>query len=82
MTEEKENIDAALAGQVMSVWMPIGVLRKVIFCVLIVFGIIGMLKTTEWYHWVMLGFAATMSPRLMGEVGYALGKLAALLSKK
>jgi hypothetical protein len=82
MTEEKENLDAALAGQVMSVWMPIGFLRRVIFFVLIFFGTMGILKTSEWYHWAMLIFAATMSPRLVGEALYAVGRLSALLSKK
>lgn len=82
MTEENENIDAALAGQAMSVWLPIGLLRKMIFFALIIFGLVGMLKTTEWYHWAVLIFAASMSPRLMGEVLYAVGRFAALLSKK
>ncbi len=82
MTEEKENLDAALAGQVMSVWMPIGLLRRVIFFFLILFGTIGILETSEWYHWAMLIFAATMSPRLVGEASYAVGRLMAIFSKK
>ena len=82
MNEENRNIEAALAGQVLSVWMPVGFWRKVIFCVLIFFGMLGVIKTTEWYHWAMLFFAATMSPRLMGELAFAVGRLAALLSKK
>ena len=82
MNEENKNIEAALAGQVLSVWMPVGLLRKLIFCVLIFFGTLGVLTVNEWYHWAMLIFAATMSPRLMGELFFAAGKLAALLSKK
>ena len=82
MNEKKENLDATLAGQVMSVWMPIGLLRRVIFFMLIFFGIIGLLETSEWYHWAMLIFAATMSPRLVGEASYAVGRLISRVSKK
>ena len=82
MNEENRNIEAALAGQVLSVWMPVGFWRKVIFCLLICFGALGILTSNEWYHWAMLVFAATMSPRLIGELAMATGRLAGLLSKK
>ncbi len=81
MNEEKENIDAALAGQVLSVWMPVGLLRKVIFCALIFFAVLGVIQANEWYHWAMLIFAATMSPRLVGELAYGLGRLMSLMAK-
>lgn len=81
MNEENKNMEAALAGQVLSVWMPVGLLRKLIFCVLIFFGALGVLTTNEWYHWAMLIFATTMSPRLVGEVAFALGRVVSLFSK-
>jgi hypothetical protein len=82
MNEEDKNTGAALAGQVLSVWVPVGLLRKLIFCVLIFFGTLGVLTANEWYHWAMLIFASTMSPRLMGEVAFTLGRVVALFSKK
>lgn len=81
MNEEKEKIDAALAGQLLSVWMPYGLFRKVIFCVLIFFGAIGIITSNYWYHWATLIYAATMSPRLVGELAYKLGRLMSFASK-
>jgi hypothetical protein len=82
MNDENKNIESSLAGQVLSVWMPIGFWRKLIFILLVFFGALGVIKSAEWYHWAMLVFAATMSPRLMGEVIFTVGRLAAFLSKK
>ena len=77
----QERIDAAIAGQILSSWLPIGDLRKVIFCILVLFGLLGLIKDEQWYHYVMLIFAATMSPRVMGEAAYYNGKLAGIFSK-
>ncbi|PUE35525.1 hypothetical protein [Limnohabitans sp. Hippo4] len=82
MNEENEKVKAALAGQILSVWMPVGLLRKLVFWILIFFGAYGVFTNQEWYHWIMLIFAATMSPRLVGEVAFALGRVVALFLKK
>lgn len=82
MNDENKNIESSLAGQVLSVWMPIGFWRKLIFILLVFFGVMGVIKSADWYHWAMLVFAATMSPRLVGEVAFTLGRVVALFSKK
>ena len=39
MNEENKNIEDALTGQVLSVWMSVGFLSKAIYSVLICFGV-------------------------------------------
>ncbi len=82
MNKENQNIEVALAGQSLSVWVPVGFWRRVIFCLLIFFGVIGVITSSEWYYWAMLLFASAMSPRVIGELAFALGRVVSLSSKQ
>ena len=74
----EDNTDAALAGQVMSSWLPVGLVRKVIFFTLIFFAVIGIAKDSHWYHFLYIMIAAIMSPRVVGELAYFIGKLSSV----
>ena len=43
MNEKNKNIEDALAGQVLPIWMSVGFLRKAIHSLLICFGVGGVI---------------------------------------
>ena len=79
MSKEQEDLDVAMAklsGHLMSSWIPHGALRRVIFFFLIAFGVFGVLTSSDnFLHYSSLILATVMSPRLMGELAYFLGKV-------
>jgi hypothetical protein len=77
-----ENIESALAGQVMSAWLPIGLIRKLVFFTLLLFSAIGIATESHWYHFLLIMIAAIMSPRLVGEIAYFFGKLSSVGKNK
>ena len=78
----EENTEAALAGQVMSAWLPVGLIRKLVFFTLLFFAAIGVATDFQWYHFLLIMFATIMSPRVVGEIAYFLGKLSAVGKNK
>jgi hypothetical protein len=77
-----DDIQAALAGQLLSSWLPIGVIRKLIFLTLLIFAVIGIATEPQWYHFLSILIALIFSPRVVGEITYALGKIIAMFSNK
>jgi hypothetical protein len=81
MTNE-DSSNAALTGIQMSSWFPIGIVRRVIFLFIIIEVAVGLLKNPHWYLLFLSFIAAIMSPRLVGEVAFLMGKIYARSSKK
>ncbi len=75
MNEELKKMDAAIGGYLLSKWLPHGSIRKIIFFIFVVFAISGFLSVPEWWHYLLLFFALTMSPRVIGSLACGLGKV-------
>lgn len=71
---EKENA-AAIDGALLSPWFPCGLVRKIIFFGLLIFGIFGIYSNGNWFHYIAILFAAFLSPRAVGEVVFFLGRI-------
>ena len=71
---DQESVNSALAGQVMSKWVPYGDLRRIIFFAFIVLFLYGVIKGDN-----ALLFCAIpiifMSPRAVGEILYFAGRV-------
>ena len=82
MEEDKKDFDSAMAGRIMSSWLPYGVFRKVIFLVLFVSSL-GRFFEGEWIGGVLLLILCLfMSPRVVGECFYFMGRMASIFVKK
>jgi hypothetical protein len=79
--DNEKNLDAAFAGNSLSSWLPIGFARKIIFLLLLIATFLGLFLEPQWYQLVLLLIAAIMSPRVVGEVAYFIGKLLAVVKK-
>jgi hypothetical protein len=75
MSNDFDKFNAASSGYLLSRWLPASTGRKILLFVLIVFGAFGIYNNGHWYHYVAIVIAASMSPRLMGETAYFLGKV-------
>lgn len=74
--EEKqkfETMQAGLAGALVSSWLPFGWGRWAIVITLLLVGVFGLVEGNNYLllAWLLLPF---FSPRLMGELFYAIGK--------
>jgi hypothetical protein len=75
--EERENFETLqtqLSGLLLSPWLPYGWGRRSIMLALFAVGAVGALGVNTYFFlaWVFLLF---FSPRVVGEVSYALGKI-------
>ncbi len=79
--EQREELDiaaAGIAGYLMSDWLPKGLIRKILMFLFLIVGIIGVVKSSLWFGLLVI-FAATFSPRIVGE---ALNFIATLSGKQ
>jgi hypothetical protein len=82
MEEEKQNLDSAIAGQVMSSWLPYGFFRRVV-CLILFVSALGKFFQAEWIDGIILAILCSlMSPRIVGESLYFLGRTVSIFSKK
>lgn len=72
--DKEEEIKSAIAGQILSSWLPYGSGRKIVFFAFIVIGTYGLLGFGSGYLTIAYLGAAFMSPRVVGEVAYRLGR--------
>ncbi len=75
--EQDEKILDAMSGYIMSSWTPYGTGRKFIMFLLIIFGIIS-LANGSYFSLLFFFIAAWMSPRIVAECAYALGRLTSI----
>jgi hypothetical protein len=80
MNSDIDKFNAAASGYLLSRWWPIGNVRKILFVILIIFGTYGIYNSGHWYQYVAIVIAATMSPRLVGETAYYLGRVRGFFS--
>jgi hypothetical protein len=73
LTAALEHCSVAMAGALMSIWVPIDWGRRTIMIVLFLVGLYGVISGPLWLIVAWLA-AATMSPRIFGEVSFALGR--------
>jgi hypothetical protein len=73
--DKEEELKTALAGQVLSSWLPYGSGRKIVFFIFIVIGTYGLLGYGSGYLTIAYLGACFMSPRLVGEVAYRLVRI-------
>ncbi len=73
---DQKNVDAAVAGQILSSWLPVGVVRRVVFFALGIWGLFGFFGgSPEWFHYAVIFVAAFMSPRCIGWLAFIIGKI-------
>lgn len=79
--EEKEKLEinkAQLSGQLLSIWWPFDLKRRLIMIVLFLIGLYGVTTGNAGLIWAWLAMIF-FSPRIMGEVAFRIGQLAGLL---
>jgi hypothetical protein len=72
--QELDRVASMIAGYLMRPWLPGGLTRKVLMFLLLIIGLIGALKWSLWFGLLII-FAATFSPRLVGESLLFIGTL-------
>ena len=75
--EQKKEIElhkARISGTLMSIWLPIGITRKILMLSFFLIGLLGFFTQYEWLIWSIL-ISGSFSPRLVGEISYYLGKM-------
>jgi hypothetical protein len=63
----------AVAGALASPLLPVGLARQLLAALFVVIALSGISRG-EWWFLVFLAVAACFSPRIVGEVSYALGR--------
>jgi len=74
--EERQRLEllqAQLSGELMTPWLPYGVVRKLLMLIFVFLGVVGVLAGNV-YTALLLIFAILFSPRVVGELAYRLGK--------
>ena len=82
--EEREILElhmARVAGSLMSIWLPIGITRKILMASFFLIGLLGFFTQYEWLIYLIL-IAGLFSPRLTGEISYRLGSMLGRMNKK
>jgi len=69
-----KNTEASMSGATLSFWLPDGLIRKLIMLALVLVGIYGLLTGGGLLYLIPIVLAATFSPRLIGELMFALGR--------
>lgn len=66
----------ALAGTLMSIWLPFGLWRRAVMVILVLVGIGGVVMGLYWamLAWLLIPI---FSPRAVGEITYMAGRFAA-----
>jgi hypothetical protein len=75
--EQKKEIElrkARISGTLMSIWMPIGIGRKILMGSFFLIGSLGFFTQYEWLIWSFL-IAGLFSPRLVGEISHKFGRM-------
>ncbi len=76
MSEDSNEINSAIAGQLLSSWLPFGPLRKFIFFAVIIVAVCELtFGKGEWYGFLLIFIACIMSPRVIGGIAYFVGKI-------
>lgn len=70
-----EELQAAVSGQILSSWAPHGNVRKIILVILLAIGFYNLFNGS-WLCLLFFFLAAIMSPRIIGECAFAMGRLA------
>lgn len=73
--QQDQQLDAAISGQLMSSWAPHGNGRKVIMFIFLVLGFYNLFNGS-WICLLFFFLVAIMSPRIIGECAFAMGRLA------
>lgn len=74
--QKLEALQAQLSGALLSPWLPFGWGRRSIMMVLFLVGAIGLAQGNDYFLFAWL-FLLFFSPRVVGEVAYALGRFMA-----
>ena len=72
--QELEIHEDKLAGALLSTWLPVGVLRKLLMMTFVLVAVYGFVSGMNWLIASSV-IAGMFSPRLVGEVTYLLGRL-------
>ena len=73
--QDQESVNTALAGQIMSKWVPYGDLRRLIFFAFIVLFLYGLITGDNALLFCVIPIAL-MSPRIVGTLAYTAGRIA------
>ena len=80
MSNDIDKFNSAASGYLLSSWLPIGDIRKILFVALLIFGAYGVFNASHWYHYVAIAVSALMSPKLVGLTAYYVGKVKGFFS--
>ena len=75
--EQREELQlhaSALAGQLLSTWLPVDNIRRIFMLCFFLIGFLGFFTSYEWLVWSFL-IAGIFSPRLIGEIALKLGQI-------
>jgi len=81
--EQRERLEldrAKISGQLMSIWLPLGITRKILMGTFFLIGLFGFFTQYDWLIWSFL-FAGLGSPRLVGEILHTFGRIAGTFSQ-
>ena len=73
--EQKQEIElqiAKVSGQLLSIWLPIGITRKILMLSFFLIGLLSFFTQYEWLFWSFL-IAGSFSPRLVGKISFWFG---------
>lgn len=73
--QQGEQLDRAISGHLLSSWAPHGNVRKIILVILLAIGFYNLFNGS-WLCLLFFFLSAAMSPRIIGECAFALGRLA------
>ena len=79
--QEIEHHIATVSGTLLSIWIPIGITRKILMASFFLIGLLGFFTQYEWLIYLIL-IAGLFSPRLTGEISYRLGSMLGRMNKK
>ena len=79
--QEIEHHIATVSGTLLSIWIPIGITRKILMASFFLIGLLGFFTQYEWLIYLIL-IAGLFSPRLTGEISYMLGSMLGRMNKK
>jgi hypothetical protein len=79
MPEQIDIARAALGGALLSKWFPPGPVRKVLMALCVVVGFQGFL-TGSYLYFLSFLVAGIFSPRIVGELAFAVGRIAGRFS--
>jgi hypothetical protein len=77
--KQLEETSRAIAGYLMSPWLPWGIGRKLVMLTLVTAGICGSILSGTSYWLLLLFVASIFSPRLTGEATYLAGRISRYL---